>query len=295
MPKTYHRSLQEAKNLFKRHKISSPEVNAEILLSHVVKKPKVELYLNVNQFLTKNQEQKYKKLIQERVKGKPLQYILGETDFYGLKLKIDKNVLIPRPETEILVENVINFFKDRSEKLKIADWGTGSGNIAIALAENLNCLVYALDISQPALNLARRNALGNKVVKKLKFLQSNGFKKLDKKLKGKIDAIVSNPPYVEKSDFIKLPREIRNFEPKVALLSKKNGLFYLQTIIAEGKTFLKPGGLIALEVALGQAPKVANLLEKEGNFENIQIKKDLAGIQRIVTAQKKFKKGGLIK
>lgn len=287
MPKTYLQSLQETKQVFKKRKISSPEVNAELLLSHVVKKPKVELYLNGNQFLTKNQEHKYKKLIQERVRGKPLQYILAETEFYGLKLKVNKDVLIPRPETEILVENVINFFKDRSEKLKIVDWGTGSGNIAIALAKNLNCLVYALDISQPALNLARKNASSNKIIKKINFLQSDGFKKLEKNLKGKIDAIVSNPPYVKQSDFKKLPQEIKNFEPKIALLSSKNGLSYLQKIISEGKLFLKPDGLIALEAALGQAQKVVQLLERDGNFEKIQVKKDLAGIPRVVLAQRK--------
>lgn len=287
MPKTYLQSLQETKQVFKKRKISSPEVNAELLLSRVVKKPKVELYLNGNQFLTENQEHKYKKLIQERVRGKPLQYILGETEFYGLKLKVNKNVLIPRPETEILVENVINFFKDRSEKLKIVDWGTGSGNIVTALAKNLNCFVYALDVSKSALKLARINALSNKIAKKIKFLQSDGFKKLDKKLEGTIDAIVSNPPYVKQSDFKKLPQEIKNFEPKIALLSSQNGLFYLHKIIKEANLFLKKGGLIALEVALGQAPKVVKLLEKDGNFENIQIKKDLAGIQRVVTAQRK--------
>ncbi|EQB63141.1 MAG: Release factor glutamine methyltransferase [candidate division Zixibacteria bacterium RBG-1] len=287
MNQTYLQSLRKAKQIFKKSKVSSPGVNAELLLSHVVKKPKVELYLNGNQFLTKNQEQKYKKLIQERVRGKPLQYILGETEFYGLKLKVDKNVLIPRPETEILVENVINFFKDRSEKLQIVDWGAGSGNIAIALAKNLNCFVYALDVSQPALKLARKNALSNKIAKKIKFLRSDGFKKLDKKLEGKIDAIVSNPPYVRKSDFKTLPQEIKKFEPKVALLSKKNGLFYLQQIIEQGKHFLSKGGLITLEVALGQAKKVVKLIERADNFEKIQIKKDLAGIERVVLAQRK--------
>lgn len=288
MNQTYLQSLRKAKQILKKHKIDSPQVNAELLLSHVVKKTKVELYLNGNQTLTKNQEQKFRKLMQERVKGKPLQYILGETEFYGLKLKVDKNVLIPRPETEILVENVINFFKDRGEKLKMIDWGTGSGNIAIALAKNLNCLVYALDISQPALKLARRNALGNKVVKKIKFLHSDGFKKLDKKLVGTIDTIVSNPPYVKESDFKKLPQEIKKFEPKVALLSPQNGLFYLHKIIIEAKPFLKPGGLIALEVALGQAKNVGQLIKKENAFENIQVKKDLAGIDRVILAQKKI-------
>ena len=287
MSKTYLQSLQEAKQIFKRYKIASPEINAEILLSYVVKKPKVELYLNGNQVLTKNQEQKFKKLIQARIKGKPLQYILGETEFYGLKFKVHKDVLIPRPETEILVENVINFYKAKKKKLSIVDWGTGSGNIAIALAKNLNCFVYALDVSQPALKVARRNAIGNKVSKKIKFLQSHSFKALGGKIVEKIDCIVANPPYVKKSDFKKLPPEIKIFEPKVALLSPKNGLFYLQKIIEEGKHFLKPGGLIALEVALGQATKAVKLMEKEEVFKNIQVKKDLAGILRVVLAQRK--------
>ncbi len=287
MHKTYLQSLQEAKQIFKRYKIASPEINAQLLLSYVVHRPKVELFLNGNQVLTKNQEQKFKKLIQERINGKPLQYILGETEFYGIKLKVNKNVLIPRPETEILVENVINFFRDRKESLEIIDWGTGSGNIAIALAKNLNCLVYALDISKSVLKVARRNAVLNDVAHKTKFLQSNGFKALGKKLVGKFDAVVSNPPYVKKSDLKTLPKEIKKFEPQVALLSPKNGLFYLQNIIEEEKHFLKPGGLIALEIALGQAKRVVKLIEKEGNMENIQVKKDLAGIPRVVLAQRK--------
>jgi len=286
MPKTYLQSLREAKQILKKHKVSSPEVNAELLLSHVARKTKVEIYLNGNQFLTRKQEREYNKLIQERVRGKPLQYIVGETEFYGLKLKVDKNVLIPRPETEILVENVINFFKDRKEKLQIIDWGTGSGNIAIALSKNLNCLVYALDISKSALKIAKQNAVLNKVSPRIQFMHSDSFKKTDKRLKEKIDAIVSNPPYVKKSEFQKLPEEIKKFEPKVALLSPQNGLFYLQKIIAQGKTFLKAGGLITLEVGLGQAKQVAKLLAKEGNFENIQVKKDLNGINRVVLAQK---------
>jgi len=289
MPKTYLQSLQLAKNLFKKNKISSPEVNAELLLSHVVKKPRLELYLNANKVLTKNQEQRYNQLVQERIKRKPLQYILGETGFYGLKLKVDKSVLIPRPETEILVESVINFFKDRESKLQIIDWGTGSGNIAIALAKNLNCLVYALDISKSALKVAKKNARLNKVSYKIKFLPSNSFEKINRRLENKIDAIVSNPPYVKKSDFQKLPKEIKKFEPKIALLSPQNGLFYLQKIIKEAKHLLKPSGIIVLEVALGQAKKVVKLLEKEENFENIQVKKDLTGIDRVVLAQKLIK------
>jgi len=288
MNQTYLQFLQEAKRVLKKHKVSSPEVNAELLLSYVVKKSKVGLYLNGNETLTQAQDKKLKGLIQERIKGKPLQYILGETEFYGLKLKVDKNVLIPRPETEIVVENVIDFFKDSSGKLQIVDWGTGSGNIAIALAKNLNCFVYALDISKSALKIAEQNAVLNDVSSRIKFLHSHNFKKMDKKLKGKIDAIVSNPPYVKKTDFQKLPQEIKKFEPKVALLSLQNGLFYLHKIIKEAKPFLKSGGLIALEVGLGQALKVVKLLKKEGIFENIQVKKDLAGIDRVVLAQRKF-------
>ncbi len=290
--RTYLDSLQKAKTIFKKHKILSPEINAELLLSYVVKKPKVQLYLNGTQTLTKNQQKRLAQLIQERIKGKPLQYLLGETEFYGLKFKVNKSVLIPRPETEVLVENVINSLKDKKEKLKIIDWGTGSGNIAIALAKNLNCLVYALEISKSALSVARKNATLNKISRKIKFLHSDSFKKLRKSLVGKIDAIISNPPYVKKSDLKKLPKEIKKFEPQVALLSQNNGLFYLQKIIQEGKLFLKPGGLIALEVALGQAQKVVKLLEKGKNFVNFQVQKDLTGIPRVILAQKMLKKGG---
>ena len=286
MSKTYLGSIREAKQILKKNQISSSKLNAELLLSYVLNCPKVYLYLNGNKILTKEQEKKLNSLIQKRISGKPLQYILGETEFYGLKLEVNKKVLIPRPETEMLVENVINFFSDKKEKLFIIDWGTGSGNIAIALAKNLNCYIYALDVSKPALEVAKKNALKNKVSQKIKFGGSNSFQALNKKLYQKIDCLIANPPYIRENEFENLPKEIKDFEPKVALLDKKKGLFYHKKIISEGKDFLKKGGLLALEVALGQAQKIVKLIQQNGNYESIKIKKDLSGIERVVLAKR---------
>lgn len=287
MGRTISEALKTATEIFWKKDIESPRVETELLLGHILNLKRTELYLNSQRVLSFKEEEILRHLIEERLKGKPLQYVIGETEFFGLKFKVDSRVLIPRPETEILVSKVIEYFKrekKESDNLKIIDVGTGAGNIAIALAFNLkNCFIYATDISSDALSLAQENAEINKVRDRIEFLCGDLFAPLkDKGLEGKIDAVVSNPPYVQKGEKEILPKEVRDFEPEVALFAKE-GLY--GRIIDQSALFLKKEqGILALETGYGQAQKVKNIIQANGEFASIEITKDLAGIERVVMA-----------
>jgi release factor glutamine methyltransferase len=290
MGKTILEALHSTTEVFWKKDIESPRIEAELLLGHILNLKRTELYLNSQQVLSPEEEGALERLIKERLSGKPLQYILGEVEFYGLKFKIDHRALIPRPETEILISKVLEHFKKEKREtdiLKIVDIGTGSGNIAIALACNLkNSFVYATDLSSDALSLARDNAKINKIEDRIEFLCGDLLIPLqDKYLEGKIDAIVSNPPYVQKEEKEILPREVKDYEPEIALFPEE-GLY--RRIIEQSSIYLKKeGGILALETGYNQAQVVKNLIEARGDFSSIEIIKDLAGIERVVFAIKR--------
>ncbi|HEX9911874.1 MAG TPA: peptide chain release factor N(5)-glutamine methyltransferase, partial [candidate division Zixibacteria bacterium] len=250
MGKTILEALHSTTEVFWKKDIESPRIEAELLLGHILNLKRTKLYLNSQKVLTSEEEGKLQKLIKERLSGKPLQYILGEVEFYDLEFKIDSRALIPRPETEILVLKVLEHFKKEkreSDFLKIVDVGTGSGNIAIALASNLkNSFVCATDLSSDALTLARDNAKINKIEDRIEFLCGDLLTPLrGKNLEGKIDAIVSNPPYVQKEEKEILPREVKDYEPEIALFPEE-GLY--RRIIEQSSIYMKKeGGILALE------------------------------------------------
>ncbi len=287
MGKTISEALKSTTEIFWKKDIESPRVEAELLLGHILNLKRTQLYLNSQRSLSSAEEDKLKHLIEERLKGKPLQYVIGETEFFGLKFKVDSRTLIPRPETEILVSMVLEYFKrekKESDNLKIIDVGTGAGNIAIALAFNLkNCFIYATDISSDALSLAHENAEINKVRDRIEFLCGDLFAPLkDKGLKGKIDAIISNPPYVQKEEKEILPKEVRDFEPEVALFAEE---WSYQRIADQSSIYLrKAEGILVLETGYGQAQKVKKIIEAKTEFASTEIIKDLAGIERVVFA-----------
>jgi release factor glutamine methyltransferase len=290
MGRTISEALKSTTEIFWKKDIDSPRVEAELLLGHILNLKRTQLYLNSQRVLSSKEEERLRHLIEERLKGKPLQYVIGETEFFGLKFKVDSRALIPRPETEVLVSRVIEYFKKEkkeSDDLKTIDLGTGAGNIAIALVFNLkNCFVYATDISSNALSLAKENAEINKLEDRIEFLYGDLFAPLkDKGLEGKIDAVVSNPPYVQKEEREILPKEVRDFEPGVALFAEE-GLY--QRIVDQSALFLKKGeGILALETGYGQAQKVKNIIQANGEFTSIEITKDLAEIERVVFGIKK--------
>ena len=290
MGKTILEALHSTTEVFWKKDIDSPRIEAELLLGYILNLKRTELYLNSQKVLTPEEEETLQKLIKERLSGKPLQYILGEVEFYGLKFNIDSRALIPRPETEVLVTKVLEHFKKEKREtdiLKIVDIGTGSGNIAVALASNLkNSFVYATDISSDALSLSRENAERNQVEKRIEFLCGDLFTPLwGRNLEGKIDSIVSNPPYVQNEEKEILQKEVRDFEPEIALFTK-GGLY--QRIIEQSASFLRKGkGILVLETGYNQAGKVKKIIAEISDFNSIEIIKDLAGIERVLFAIKR--------
>ncbi len=216
----------------------------------------------------------------------PIQYLCGITYWRNLKLKVSNKVLIPRPETELIVDIVFNVFRRKSEKLFFAELGTGSGAISIALA-----LAYpfsegvATDIDQDALEIATKNYINSSKQSNLKFYCGNWWSPLEN-LKGKLDFAISNPPYIPKDTYEKLPKEVKNFEPKVALLGGEDGLKHIREIIQKAPIFLKEKGWLILENHFDQGEKVKQLFIKN-KFTSIEIVKDLSGIGRFTIGRYK--------
>ena len=220
------------------------------------------------------------------LKSCPIQYLCGITFWRDLKLKVTNKVLIPRPETELIVDIVFNIYQKKSEKLSFAELGTGSGAISIALA-----LAYpfskgvATDIDQDALEIANKNFINSSKQSNLKFYCGNWWSPLES-FKGKLDFAISNPPYIPKNTYQKLPKEVKNYEPKIALLGGEDGLEHIREIIQKAPLFLKKKGWLILENHFDQSEKVKQLLLKN-KFTSIKIVKDLSGIGRFTIGRYK--------
>lgn len=236
-----------------KNKSDSSALDAEILLSFTLKKDRAFLFTYPEKELTKQQWQKYKKLIAQRKKHKPIAYITHHKEFYGLDFYVDKRVLIPRPETENLIEEVINFIKHQPQttnhqlQTTILDVGTGSGCIAIALAKNLpKAKIYAIDISKKAIAVAKINAKKHKVLSQIKFIKSNLLNRLPKTIK--FNVIVVNLPYLSKKEWQNTVLDIKKYEPKLALVGGENGNEIYKKFFLQAKQYLKPNGKIFLEL-----------------------------------------------
>lgn len=263
--------------------VESPRVNAEILLTEVLKFKRLELYLSFDKPLTENELNIYREFIRKRGMRIPLQYIIGSVEFYGMNLYVNENVLIPRPETEQLVEQIIN---DNSQRtgLRIMDIGAGSGNISIALVNNLNkCEVIGIDISEKALAVARSNyeiyPSENKLYFKQFDIMNNDVNQL-----GKFDLIVSNPPYVSLNDYQNLEPELRVHEPIEALTDNLDGISFYKKIIALSNSMLNSNGKIYFEIGKDQYQIIFDIMKNCG-FDEIKIIKDYAGIERIICGE----------
>ncbi len=260
--------------------IESPRINSEHLLAYVLNCKRLDLYLSFDRPLKEDEVDAYRELIRRRSKAEPLQYIIGSVEFFGLDFKVNPSVLIPRPETEILVEKILEH-SDKNIPLKILDIGTGSGNIAVSLAKNLqNSSVVAIDISEDALKIAAENSESNNtntqiVFKKYDFMTENNFQQES------FDLIVSNPPYVSAEEFPSLRPELNVYEPKIALTDSSDGLNFYREISLKAKTLLKPKGKIFFEIGAGQAESIKNIL-LQNNFSEIEIFKDYASVERVI-------------
>jgi release factor glutamine methyltransferase len=256
--------------------------DAELLLLHTLQIPRVTLIAHPDRELSASQRTAYENSIARRLHHEPIQYITGQQEFYGLNLHVTPAVLIPRPETEHMVEAVLKLLP-ANKPLKIADIGTGSGAIAIAFAAHLpQAEITALDISTDALAVAATNAREHNLAGRIRFLQSDLLSALDREAET-FDAIVSNPPYVAEADRATLHPQVRDHEPATALFAGETGLDIYRRLIPQAHNALKPNGLLALEIGHDQQDAIASLLR---TWQNLFFVKDLQNIPRIAVAEK---------
>lgn len=270
--------LQWTAGYFRERGIEGGRLDAELLLSDTLKLDRVGLYLNYDRPLSALELETFRAAVGRRAKREPLQYIRGEAEFWSLPFTVSPAVLIPRPDTEVLVEEAL---KRISGTCRVLDVGTGSGAIAIAIAdERPEAKVEAVDLSPEALTVARGNAERNGVADRVALRQGD----LRQLTGADYDLVVSNPPYIPSADLAGLMPEVREFEPLLALDGGKDGLYAYRLLAAQAATLLKPGGWLLLEVGIGQAEAVAGLLQTAGLVE-IFTRADYAGVARVVGGQ----------
>lgn len=275
--------IQLSTDFLSRKGIESPRLNAELLLAGVLKCKRLELYLAFDKPLKVNEIDLYRKYIVRRSKFEPLQYILGKVEFYGIEIKVDRSVLIPRQETEIMIDAILNSI-DKSKRVSILDIGTGSGNIAAALAVNLPMAeVTAIDISPEALNIAEENFKTLMLNDRIKTIIRD-ISGIGNELNHSFDLIVSNPPYVALNDYGNLQKEIVEYEPRIAITDSEDGYKFYRLIAEKGKELLKEKGRIFFETGEGQSEKLIEIMFQSG-FKNIASIKDYLGINRVIIGE----------
>ncbi|MFC2048650.1 peptide chain release factor N(5)-glutamine methyltransferase [Elusimicrobiota bacterium] len=259
--------------------IESPELESELLLRHVLKLARSDYFSNLKQLIEEKHVEAFKDLLNMRCAHKPIAYILGSTEFMGLKMKVDENTLIPRPETEILVENVLKY--DSSEFPEIIDLGTGSGNIAVSLAFLGKYKVTAVEINSRAIEVAKTNACRHNVDDRIVFLNEDMLGVADRCI-DKYDILVSNPPYVMKEDYLLLQEEIKQ-EPVSALLAENSGLFFILYIIENIQRLVRKKGLFFLEFGYNQKEAIEKAVNESRYISDYSIIKDYNNMDRILT------------
>lgn len=280
---TINQAIQNGMQILQKNNITTPKMKSRLLLQYTLKKSRQYIIANDNKQLTDKEEGQYFDYIKLMKSGMPLEYITHSKEFMKLNFFVDNNVLIPRQDTEILVEEIISIAQQNEAKY-ILDLCTGSGAIAVSMAKYLgNVNITAIDISKKALEIAKKNAKRNQVENKIEFIESNMFENLDFK---KYDIIVSNPPYIEREEIKKLEKEVQN-EPLIALDGGKDGLEFYRKIIKKGYKYLNPNGYIGLEIGYNQKIKVEEIIKNNNMYINTYCKKDLYDNDRIIITQLK--------
>ena len=270
---TYQEAVKNGEKVLNLANVSDAKVDAWMLFEMACKVDRNFYYLHMDEDITAEQQKEYEIALKKRAEHIPLQYITGEQEFMGLKFKVNSNVLIPRQDTEVLVEEAL---KRIQPGMRVLDMCTGSGCIAVSIAKNVPHIeMHAVDISKQALNVAKDNAKLNEV--SVEFERSDLFDYVT----GKYDVIVSNPPYIPTSEIPKLMPEVGSFEPVEALDGKEDGLYFYRKIIAECKEYLNPDGMIFFEIGYEQGADVSALLQEAG-FSQVAVVKDLAHLDRVV-------------
>ena len=270
--------LEGAVKKLSEERIDTPQLDARLLLEKASGFDHAGLISHMNDVADVGVAPTFTKLIERRLNGEPVHRILGYREFFGRRFNLNRASLVPRPDTEILVENVLEQFCDATQVLKILDVGTGSGAIAVTLAAELpNASVTATDIDADALEQAHENADTHRVVPRMQFLKSDMFENVV----GKFDIIVSNPPYIIRNDLNKLQVEVRCHDPLRALDGGEDGLDFYRTILEDGREFLEPGGVLFLEIGAGQAQEI-NSIAQQNDFNCIEMASDLSGTIRVM-------------
>lgn len=280
--------ISEGQHFLSKNAIEDAGIKARILLQYVLQQTKGYLIINSENEVKHQEEIQYKQYLQELLQGKPIQYITNHVEFMGLDFYVDENVLIPQPDTEVLVEETIKEIeKIRANKpkatIRILDLCTGSGAIIISIAKHFklqeenNIEYYAIDISQEAIEVANKNMISNEV--KVHYILSDMFRNIEEAEKEKFDIIVSNPPYIETETINQLAKEVQA-EPHLALDGGKDGLDFYKIIAKESKNYLNNNGKILLEIGYNQKSTVTNIFEEE--YEQIDCIKDLANNDRVI-------------
>ncbi len=284
---TISEALRWATTRLENKGIDSARLDAEVLLKHILNSERVQLYIEFSSPLAEVDLETFKALIERREKREPVAYLIGYKEFMGLKFFVNESTLIPRPETEFLVEKGLKITSQIGKEkgyITIADVGCGSGAIAISLAKYLSsdCSIYALDISSSALEVAQRNGEFHRVSDKIEFLEGN---LLDPLQDISLDLVVANLPYISREEMGDLPPEVRDYEPDLALDGDKEGLKLIRSLSRQAFELLSYGGAIALEVGYGQAEEVKDFLRGDG-FSKLEVIEDYSEIERVISAYK---------
>lgn len=268
--------------------ISNDRLDAEVLLCHTLGRDRAWLLAHIREPLSEENHRTFEQTIDRRAQREPLQYITGNQEFWGLDFAVTRDVLIPRPETELVIEAVLGFTKKKDQTITIIDLCTGSGCIAVSLAKELSgARVFATDKSSKALDIARENAHRHGVSDRIRFLEGDLFGPLDElDLLGRADIIVSNPPYVPLGDYSTLQAEVRDYEPKIALIAGPDGTEIHHRILDDAPRFLKNKGHLIMEMGIGQSSVLVHRIQETGAFAEPAVLKDLAGIERVIVTRK---------
>jgi release factor glutamine methyltransferase len=263
-------AIQKSSDFLGKKNVESARLNAELLLAHILKMPRMKLYLNFERALSPKETDDYREFVKRRAAREPLQHIIGSTSFCGIEIASDKNALVPRPETEMLAELGWKFLLTLNPQPSTAlDFGTGTGCIAIALAVKCpHAKISALDVSADALELAKKNAQTNKVSERIEFFHGDGLAAIPK---SQFDLLISNPPYIATAEIETLQPEVKDFDPRAALDGGADGLDFYRTLARDGKNFLNSTGKIMVEFGDGQADAIKKIFEnKKWIVEGVQ-------------------------
>ncbi len=279
-PWTLGRLLTWTTNFLKDKQADSPRLDAEVLLAHILGVQRIALYTRFDELASEEVRNRYRQLVKQRVEGCPVAYLVGFKEFYNLRFNVTPAVLIPRPETELLVLEAIRLAKPLSTP-RIVDVGTGSGAIALTLAKHVpQARMTAIDVSPEALDVAKKNA-GQLKLSSVRFLQGDLLQPVTSE---KFDLVVSNPPYIDSEVVKQLPVTVKNFEPKLALDGGPGGTVIIERLATEAKAILGTGGHLLLEIGADQGKSVPTLFERLGGYGPITVLPDHAGLPRVVKA-----------